>query len=173
MKNILAVLGILYVFLFHAAMAESVTTPLFTIEVPDGWTIEDDGSSTVVVAGSRIVDRMPMPFLIIQYCTSSSINPATSESSELSPCTQPCSEESLPLGGKDGTTRSPVTKQVTSDGIVELMTQEVIPQGGAALAALSCSPIGQVHVGLVSDEPMEQARATFGAVLSSIRWQKP
>jgi hypothetical protein len=173
MKNIAPVVGLLGAFLFRAAMAETVTTALFTIDVPDGWTIENDESSTVLASGGRVVDRMPMPFLSIQYCTSSSINAATSESSELSPCTHPCSEDSLPLKAKDDKTRSSVTKQVTSDGITELRTEKLMPQGGAALAALSCSPIGQVYVGLVSDESVEQARASFNAVLSSIRWKQP
>jgi hypothetical protein len=51
-----------------AARAESVTTPLFVINVPDGWHIEDNKSSVVLIMGDRVRDGAPLPFLSVQYC---------------------------------------------------------------------------------------------------------
>jgi len=171
MKHVVSLFGVVCALVVGSATAATVTTKLFTMEVPDGWTIENNGSDTIAVAGPRMVDRMPMPALIIQYCTNAAID-NISDSSALAPCTDPCSKESLSASAADNGTLSAVQRQVTRQGIVELREEVVSRPRGADVAGLSCSPLGQVHVGLVSDESKDQAGKLFEGVFSSIAWKQ-
>lgn len=152
-------------------MATTVTTTLFTIDVPNGMTIENDESGTLLAGGSRMRDGMPTPFLIVNYCTNSIVNSETSNHTlELSPCTKPCTEETLLWTKKHGETQSPVARRVTQSGIVELRAQIVEPSGETSFAAMSCSLQGQVYVALVSDESKDQTQKMFDAVFGSVAW---
>lgn len=156
-------IGWLFGFLcLHAAgnaLAETVTTELFRVSVPDGWMVENDESAMVIAGGNRIVDRMPMPFLSIQGCA---------DGFEHSPCTAPCSEESLSFEQHHDMKLSPVTRRVTPDGVVELRTQGTTQEKLVVFAALTCSSRSQLYMSLVSDESVERAEKVFDAMLSSI-----
>lgn len=141
-------------------MAETVTTELFTVEVPDGWTVENDEVAIVIAGGNRIVDRMPMPFLSIQACA---------EGFDSSPCKAPCSQDALSFSQARGMTFSPVTRRVAPSGVVELRARGAVPPDFVAFVALSCTSQAQVYVSLASDESVEQAERVFEAVLASIK----
>jgi hypothetical protein len=171
MKRVVSLAAILCAFAGCNAAAKTVTTELFAVDVPD-WELEDDGSGVVTVMGTRIVDGTPLPFLILQSCTNSSINRETSKESELSPCTRPCTDEKL--WSKDGhdTNGLQVTRRVMPDGTVQLRTAAISEAGVISIGGLFCSPLGQAHVGLVSDESRERVERIFEATFSSIGWKQ-
>lgn len=171
MKRLVTLTALVCALVGCNAAAKTVTTELFTMGVPD-WEYEDDGSGAIAVIGSRIVDGTPLPVLIVQYCTNSTINRETSDGSDLAPCTRPCSDETL-LWSKDrgDDALSQVTRRVTPDGTIELRTA-LISGPGLSISGMSCSPLGQVHVGLVSDESRDQVERVFEAAFSSIVWKQ-
>ena len=165
----LAVPGVLLLLSF-AVRAESVATPLFVIDVPDGWTIEDNKSSVVLIMGDRVRDRMPMPFLSVQYCFDSE----RTQGSFQRRCEEPCSEKRLPLQGETrGMRFSPVVKDVSAEGVTQYRTHAIAPREASAFAALLCSSTGQVYVSLLSDESREKAEAMFNDLVLSLRWNQP
>ena len=153
-----------------AVRAESVATPLFVMNVPDGWTIEDNKSSVVLISGDRVRDRMPMPFLSVQYCFAN----APAEGSFQRRCEEPRSEERLALQAEaTGIRFSPVVKDVSAQGVTQYRTHAISPREASAFAALLCSRTGQVYVSLVSDESRKEADAMFSDVVLSLRWNEP
>jgi hypothetical protein len=153
-----------------AVRAESVATPLFVIDVPEGWTIEDNKSSMVLIMGDRVRDRMPMPFLSVQYCFAN--EPA--QGSFQRRCEEPCSEKRLTSQAEvRGMRLSPVVKDVSAQGVTQYRTHAISPREPSAFAALLCSNTGQVYVSLVSDEPRKEAEAMFNDVVLSLRWNRP
>jgi hypothetical protein len=153
-----------------AVRAESVATPLFVITVPDGWTIEDNKSSVVLIMGDRVRDQAPMPFLSVQYCLA---KPA--EGSFQRRCEEPCSEKRLAsLQGEAGGMRfSPLVKDVSAEGVTQYRTHAISPREASAFVALLCSQTGQVYVSLVSDESRKEAETLFDDVVSSLHWNQP
>ena len=160
MMRLASLTAILCAFAGGNAAAKTVTTELFTVEVPDGWTIEDDESGAIAVMGSRIVARTPMPALLIQYCN-------------LSACSRPCSEDTLRWSRDHGDiTVSRVTRRVMPDGTVALRTNVISEPNAVSIGGLFCSPLGQVTVGFASDESREQAERVFETAFSSIAWKQ-
>ena len=152
-----------------AVRAESVATPLFVMNVPDGWTIEDNKSSVVLISGDRVRDRMPMPFLSVQYCFAN----APAEGSFQRRCEEPRSEERLALQAEaTGIRFSPVVKDVSAQGVTQYRTHAISPREASAFAALLCGHAEQVYVSLVSDESSKEAEPMFNDVVSSLHWNQ-
>jgi hypothetical protein len=171
MKRLVSLVGIVCGLAADSAAATTVTTELFTIEIPGGWGIENDEAGVIVAYGERIVDRAPVPFLSIQYCTNSTAHSATSKQSHMSACTGRCVAEAFSSFKEQKGTIAPVERRVTPDGIVELRTRVAEPPSFASIG-FSCSALGQVYVALASDESADQVEKTFGAVFSSIAWKQ-
>ena len=171
MKRLVTLVGIICGFAARSAAATTVTTELFTIEVPAGWEIENNESSVIVAYGGRIVDRTPVPFLSIQYCTNSTVNSATKKQSDLSACTNRCVAAAFSSFKPPKGTISRVERRVTANGTVELRTNIAVPPNFASVG-FSCSALGQVYVALASDQSSDQVEETFEAVLSSIAWKQ-
>jgi hypothetical protein len=152
-----------------AARAESVATPLFVINVPDGWHIEDNKSSVVLIMGDRVRDGTPMPFLSVQYCV---VKPE--EGSLQRRCDEQCSEKRLtPQAETRGMRFAPVVKDVSAEGVTQYRTHVISPREASGFVALLCSNTGQVYVSLVSDESQKEAEAMFDNVVSSLHWNQP
>jgi hypothetical protein len=153
-----------------AVRAGSVATPLFAIDVPDGWTIEDDESSVVLIMGDRVRDGAPAPFLSVQYCFAN--EPA--KGSRQVRCDKPCSQERFDsMAEAGGMQFSPVVKDESVEGVTQYRTYATSPPDASAFAALLCSQNGQVYIALVSDESRKEAEAIFDEVVSSLRWNQP
>ena len=170
MKNTYCILVLALMYL-RPVSAATIETALFSIDVPDQWNVEDNKASIILVMGDRIRDRMPMPFLSIQYCTLTE-PPADSD---LRRCNDPCSKKSLSFltdRQPRGVKLSPIAEVRKPNRIVEYSTESASsPNGGVAFATLSCSSTGQVYVSLVSDEPKNDAKAVFNSVVESIKWK--
>jgi hypothetical protein len=168
--NMRTVVSGLLLFGSPAVGAESVTTPLFAIDVPNGWTIEDNKSSLVLIMGGRVREGAPMPFLSVQYCFA---NEPAKGSFHLR-CEQPCSEHQFASMADAGGMRfSPVVKEVTAEGVTQYRTHAISPPEASAFAALLCSQTAQIYLSLVSDESRKEAQAMFNGVVSSLRWNQP
>ena len=168
--NPIRILSLFTIPLAGMASAATVNTTLFTIEVPDQWQVQDDKTSTILVTGSKISDGMPSPFLSIQYCVTS----ASLKSPGQSQCDRTCSEKAQSLTSNDklnGTEFSPIKKSEKEKDVTEYSVELQVPATISALMALSCSGSGQVHVGLVSDEPKEVTKQLFEKILKSLRWK--
>ena len=148
--------------------AEPVTTPLFAINVPDGWTIENNESSIILIMGDRVRDGTPMPFLSIQYCVA---EPA--QGSFQRKCQEPCSEKRLASPAEArGMRFSPVVKEVSAEGVTQYRMHAISPRTASAFAALLCGHAEQVYVSLVSDESSKEAEPMFNDVVSSLHWNQ-
>ena len=151
------------------ARAESVATPLFVINVPDGWHIEDNKSSVVLIMGDRVRDGAPMPFLSVQYCVAK-----PEEGSFQRRCDEPCSEKRLTSQAEArGMRFAPVVKEESAEGATQYRTHSVSPREPSGFVALLCSNTGQVYISLASDEPKKEAEAMFNDVVSSLHWNQP
>lgn len=152
-----------------SANATPISTGLFSLEVPDEWTIESNQTSTILVFGNKLVDGMRSPFLSIQYCSIGNPSKETGENA----CTRSCEEEAAAL--TDNLRKSfqtfPVAKTTRDDSTTELVAEMGPADTAIGLVGLLCSKRGQVHIGMVADVPRDLRSTQFSRILKSLTWK--
>jgi len=165
-------LGMCFVLIVNctAANATTITTSLFSIEVPDQWKVEDNKASIVLAFGSKALNGMPSPFLSVQYC----VNNTPSEESGQNRCNQLCNEKAINLTSNtklQGAQFSPLEITTKEEDVTEYSSELISPSPFTALVTLSCSRHGQVYFSLVSDSPHETTKKQFADIVKSLRWK--
>jgi hypothetical protein len=153
-----------------AHAAETVSTDLFSLEVPDQWTIEGTQPDSLMVLGGQAQDALPLPILTAQYCVSG----VAGRDSGHAQCAQACDASARGMNSyaQRGPTRfSPLHKSRRGSDAVEYRSEMTAGASVHVVVALSCSKHGQVFLSLVSDQDRDAANSQFEAILKSLRWR--
>jgi len=168
--KILKCLLVCALFQSFAASAATITTALFSIDLPDQWGVEDNKSSIVLAAGKDLVGSHPSPFLSIQYCAVG----AHATRPDVHPCDKPCSEASLHemLGeNPQGIVLPPVTRRQRPDGGIELSMVTARSENENGRLALACSASAQLYIWFMSSGTAKETDTLFANILASLKWK--
>ena len=154
-----------------AAHAETLETPLFSLQVALPWHVYSNAPGLLVLAGSEaLVDGVPLPGMMVQYCTT-----RADEASGVTTCSDSCEDGARKILAElsDTMQLQPLQQTDRGQGVVEYRTTGLARDGrrGATLG-FSCSATGHAYLSLVAEDTTS-VRAPFDAILHSLQWFSP
>jgi hypothetical protein len=154
-----------------AAHAETLETPLFSVQAVPPWHVYSNEPGLLVLAGSEaVVDGVPLPGMMVQYCAI-----RTDEAGGLTACSDSCEDGARKILAELSETMQlqPLQQTDRGQGVVEYRTTGLARDGrrGATLG-FSCSSTGHAYLSLVAEDTTS-VREPFDAILRSLQWFSP
>jgi hypothetical protein len=151
------ILALVAVLQAACATTSTIETELFSIQVPRTWKIEDNKHSIVIASGDHKRGNVLLPHLTVQYCP------------KRNQC-QPCSLDFLTGVPSQGAVWGPVNTVDRGSGVKEHRAASSWRETNT-LASMLCGPLGQIYVGYVTDQSVDQADRQFSGILESLKWK--